>query len=305
MTKKNLKLGGVLIVLIMFAYFFNGPFGKVKNYIFGSNNFLNKIDVEYLDIIEIEKDGTKVILKKLGDKWKIAETKDFYVKKIIMEGIIDAISKTKNQKLDLVSNNSERKIDFQTDKAGIKLKISDKNEKKAEFIIGKIASNYKSTYVSLSDSPNTYLVKVNLFTPFNQEEWRDLTIFSSDSDKEKINKIRFQYPTREFTTTKEEGKWKGITPYLFEINEEKINKILDTMTKLDAIQIPEQKFENTGLDKSSIIIQATGDYIDNTIMVGNSNNDGLYYAKRSDSDNIYLISKDARDELNKTISQLK
>ena len=43
----------------------------------------------------------------------------------------------------------------------------------------------------------------------------------------------------------------------------------------------------------------------NTLMVGDDNGEGLYFAKRGDSDNIYLISEEQRDVLDQTIRSLR
>ena len=47
-----------------------------------------------------------------------------------------------------------------------------------------------------------------------------------------------------------------------------------------------------------------GNNIDDTIMVGEANEDKLYFVKRAINDNIYLISKEQRDKLDKKISDL-
>jgi DNA mismatch repair protein MutH len=97
----------------------------------------------------------------------------------------------------------------------------------------------------------------------------------------------------------------GSVPYKFPVDEEKISKIVDIMAGLTAVEIPAQTFDGTGLEKNSIIVQATGDGIDNTIMIGDANADGLYFAKSSRNDNIYLVSKENRDELDQRIRDLK
>ena len=121
-----------------------------------------------------------------------------------------------------------------------------------------------------------------------------------------------QYPDREFAIEKvkngDKEEWQGTLPYKFKVSEEKINKILNIMTSLRATRIPEQKFEGTGLEKHLIIVEASGDDVDSVLMVGDTYKDGeeeLYYAKRGDSDNIYLITKEQRDELDKTIRDLR
>jgi hypothetical protein len=40
-------------------------------------------------------------------------------------------------------------------------------------------------------------------------------------------------------------------------------------------------------------------------MIGEANEDGLYYAKKAKSDNIYLVASEVKDTLEKTIAQLQ
>ncbi|MBU4026105.1 DUF4340 domain-containing protein, partial [Patescibacteria group bacterium] len=120
-------------------------------------------------------------------------------------------------------------------------------------------------------------------------------------------------------TEKLEYEWEGISPYEFSVDENKIDEILNIMSNLIAAKIPEQTFDGTGLEKNLIIAQATGEGIDNILMVGGALQNGstalrdyganaeeeLYYAKKGDSDNIYLITKEQRDELDKNIKDLE
>ncbi len=96
-------------------------------------------------------------------------------------------------------------------------------------------------------------------------------------------------------------------PYSFEVDEDKISEILNIMSSLNAISIPEQIFDNTGLEKNNIIVEATGEEVNNILMIGDAENEEeiRYYAKRGDSDNIYLITKAQRDALDKQIWDLR
>jgi hypothetical protein len=59
------------------------------------------------------------------------------------------------------------------------------------------------------------------------------------------------------------------------------------------------------LEKNQLIVEALGEGVKNILMVGNDNGKGLFYAKKGDSDIIYLISKSDRDGLNQNQAQLK
>ncbi len=302
MNKKNLILGGILIILIALAYLYQWPLKKWQAGLGKEPNFLAKVDVKNVDKIEIIKEGKTVILEKQGDRFKVGGTKYFYVEKTIADSLANKLEEAAKSDLELTSSNKDKKSELKTDDGGVRTKLYQTGNMIADFIIGKMGSDFMSAYISEANTDKTYSVSVNL-NVFNQPEWRDLTIFSSD--KEKINKIRFQYPSSEFTVEKDRESWKGTKPYSFSVSNEKIDKILDIMSDLTAVEIPEQNFAGTGLEKNNIIIQAVGEGIDNTLMIGDTDKNGNYYAKRGDSDNIYLITKEQRDELNKKIGELK
>lgn len=307
MNKKTLKLAGILIILIVLAYLYQGPLADWRGNLGKPKNFLAGINAELIDRVEIAKNEKVTVLEKHGSRWKIAGTKNFYVEESMAASLIDNLKKAAQAEMELASANKEKKGEFQTDESGIKVKLYQGDDKAADFVIGKRAMDFASAYVSQPESGNTYLIKADLYGAFAVSDWHDKTIFSSD--KEKINKIRFQYPDREFTAEKTTAggadKWEGAVPYKFGLNKDKIDEILDIMSNLTAVEIPEQEFTGTGLEKNLIIIQASGEGIENTIMVGNDNGEELYYAKKGDSDNIYLIAKEQRDELDKKIEDLR
>jgi hypothetical protein len=310
MNKKTLKLGGILIILIALAYLYQGPLKEWRENSGKTKNFLAEVDASQIDKIEITKGEKTTTLEKYDNKWKIGGAKDFYVQQDAAESLVKGLQNAAKAKLDLASNSKEKKSEFQTDKEnGVHIKLIQGGQTTADFIVGKRAMDFTSTYVSQPESDNTYSIKADLYGVFGRSDWYDKTIFSSD--KEKINKIRLQYPypDREFTAEKTAvdgvDAWEGTMPYKFNVNKDKIDKILDLMSNLTAAEIPEQKFEGTGLEKHLIIAQATGEGIDNILMIGGDNGEELYYVKKSDSDNIYLIAKEQRDELDKKIEDLR
>ncbi len=304
MDKKNLILGGFLIILIAMAYVYQGPFKDWRANLGKPENFLADININEINKIEVSQNEKVTILEKLEERWKIAGTKDFYVRDNIIGGMFDNLKQAAKEDLELVSANKDKKNDFQTNKeSGVHVKLMQGEKVLMDFIVGKLASDFASTYISQPEAEKTYLVKINLNSSFDRDDWYDKTIFSSD--KEKITRIRFQYPTREFTIEKQDDIWTGILPYAFDVDEDEVDEVLDIMSNLTAAKIPEQIFAETGLDKHSIIIQAIGEDIDNIIMVGGDNGEELYYTKKGDSDNIYLITKEQRDELDKRIEDLR
>ena len=303
MNKKNLVLGGILILLATSAYLYQGPIQKWRSSFGKPDNFFAGLNVDEINKMEIERNGEITVLEKIDEKWKIGGTNSFFVKDSIMENVFTVLKNTVNASVELVSENKDKKEEFQTNESGVKVKFSQSDNELIDFVVGKTGNDFSSTYVSLPESEKTYLIKSNLNSAFARSDWYDMTIFSAE--KEKIDKIRFQYPTREFTIEKKDDAWSGVLPYTFSVSEEKAGEVLDIMSNLLAAEIPEQIFESTGLDKNLIIIQATGEGIDNTLMIGEANDNNLYYVKRGDSDNIYLITEEQRDKLDKQIRDLR
>lgn len=317
MNKKNLALGGVLVVLITLAYLYQGPLKEWQSNLDKPKNFLTAIDFNLVDKIEITNNEQAIILEKQSHtstgsiqvRWKISGTKDFYLKDDLSSNLNDSLRKATQANVELVSDNKDKKSEFQTDDPstgsgqGTRVKLYQGENLVADFIVGKRGVDFSSTYISEPESNKTYVFKTDINSLFNRNDWHDKTIFSSD--KEQINKIRFQYPNREFTVEKVNGDWVGILPYSFEVDGDKISPVLDIMSDLTATEIPEQTFAGTGLDKHLIIVQATGEEISNTLMIGEGNKDELYFVKKGASDNIYLITKEQGDELDKQILDLR
>lgn len=303
MRKENLILGGIFLVLLLAAFVYE-PIMDWKKNLGRPDNFFENIKFEEVTKINIEKNGEKISLERQGDKWKISGTKDFYVKdtdEIFTTYVEDAIKSN----FDLASNNKDKKSEFETDEKGARVSMEKDGEVLVDFIVGKMTKDFSGSYVSLPDATDTYLVAANLSYAFNKDVnlWYDEQIFTGDN--EKINKIRFQYPTSEFTVEKADDTWSGTLPYTFRVDDEKIAKIADMMTSLSASSIPAQTFDGTGLEKHSIIVEASGDGVDNLIMIGDANEDGNYFVKRGDSDNIYLITKEQKELLDTSIRGLK
>ena len=202
MSKKNLFLGGILAGLLLFAYVYNGPLQSWQTNKGKSDNFLSALNFEQVNRIIIERNSEETVLEMVGDKWKVAGTRDFYVKDDIMNNIFSSLEEARADDLELVSENEEKKKDFEIGDNGINLKLQEGDNLIKEFKIGKMGNDFKSTYISDFEDNKTYVVNASLNAAFGRGDWYDKTIFSVD--KESISEIRFQYPDREFRVEKQE-----------------------------------------------------------------------------------------------------
>jgi hypothetical protein len=322
MNKKNLILGGVLVFLIIVAWAYQGPFKDYQAKAGQIKNIFSGLNLDNVDRMEISRNGKTDTFLKSGDKWKIDGTKDFFMDSALASGIRDSLTNAKTAEMALVSENAQKKIDFRTDDSGIEVKLISGKNTLYDFIVGNNTPDYQGSYLSQKGSDKTYSIKATLNQTFYNDNWYDKTIFAGD--KTKLAKIRFQYPGSGFTIEKvipqnssasssagAADVWKGTAPKAFSVSTSKIDGILDVMSNLTAAEIPAQTFAGTGLEKNSIIVEATGDGVSNTLMVGDakktdSKTDAkLFYAKRGDSDNIYLITETQRNDLVKKMQDLK
>jgi len=228
--------------------------------------------------------------------------KSFGVDKTAAGALNSALTEIGTLPVEAISANADKKSSFGTDDQGVKVEIKQGSDT-FDFVVGKAAADYSGTYIAQPDFGKTYLIALDLNSLFGRNDWRNLTIFSFL--KERSTKIRFQYPNLQFVAEKINNKWTGTQPKKFNVSDDKITAVLGLLENLTAAKIPAQSFANTGLEKHGIIIQVTGEGFDNTLMIGDCTKDNLCYAKRGDSDNIYLINKTDRDALNKKMTDLK
>jgi hypothetical protein len=301
-NKKTLFLAIALVVLIGLAFAYQGPIKQWQEKASKQKNFLAGIDTEKIDKIIVAKNG-ETTLEKGSDGWTVAGT-DFRVNKSAMEEALTKLSDAVSADLELISTNKAKKADFKTDMSGVTVKLYQAGKQITELVVGKVAGDYQSSYIARSDADSTYLLQgVNLSYVFDKDDWRDRTIFTGEAAK--LTKLRIQQGKIQFTAGLAGEKWTVEDAKKTPLNKEKVDKALALMANLTATEIPAQDFKAAGLEKNQLIVEASGEGVKNTLMVGNDNGKGMYYAKKGDSDIIYLISKADRDELNKKQEQLK
>jgi hypothetical protein len=304
MSKKNLILGGVLIVLVAFAWIWSGPLQDWKKTKQTEKSFLAEVSLAKINKIIIDKNGQRTELDKNADTWTINGVKNFGVDKTAAGALNSALSEIGSLPLETVSANADKKISFGTDEKGVKVEI-EQDGATFDLVIGKGTPDYAGTYIAQPDFGKTCQIALDLNSLLGRDDWRDLTIFSFL--KERASKVRFQYPSQQFIVEKINNKWAGTQPKKFDVTDDKVNAALSVLGNLTAAKIPAQSFANTGLENihSRIIIQTAGDGFDNTLFIGDCTKDNFCYAKTAANDNIYLISKADRDSLNKKMTDLK
>jgi len=312
-TKKNLTLLAVLIILAAGAYLYSGPFqnwrdSRKKE---DQKNFLAAINMELVNKIEVttNKGEVHTIIKE-GGTWR-AEPDKWPAEQIIMDSLEKKLTNVISEpELDIASLNAGNKVNFEVDEAnGLRVKLFQwESNEVANFIIGKVTSDYQGTYISRDNDDKTYKVKETFVRVFDVEGWRDLTITNIGGA---VDTAVFKYPNQEVEITnipdsRGEVYWRSVRPYAVRLNKEKTEAFVNAAAKLEAIAIPAQDSENAGFGAPSLQIQLKGDGVDETLIIGNKNQGAdEYFIKRSNDNKIYLITKDNRDGLAKQIVDLR
>jgi hypothetical protein len=299
MSKTNKILLIIFLLLFGSAYFYQNQYKNwVKNEK-SEKNFLTDIDFKNIDKIIIEKGSKKSVLEKDNEQWKIEGTKNFYADKDEIENIISELEQASLKEMFLVSSKEEKKADYQTDDKGLILSLKDNKNDLLNIIVGKISDD-SYTYLSLKNSENTYKIKGDLLSLLDKEDWRNKTILSFNNDE--IKKIRIQKNKESITFEKKDNEW-----YLKKqkMNKEKIEELLTASSFFEADKIPEQKFEETGLEKNSLILELYKEEDSYVLMFGNKDKENFYYVKTGTNDNIYLINSEKFSIFNKNVSYFK
>lgn len=308
-----------MLILIVGSWLFNGPIKEWQAEWSKPKNFFAELDFALINQIEITEGEESMKLVLTDNRWLIDGTKDFFVVEETMEMIKTSLEKARDAELELVGENPDKKGDFSTGETGVQIKLRQGETVLFDFVQGSASDDFTGSYFSEAEQDKTFFVPANLNNAFVRDDWFDKTIFAFA--EEKVNRVRFQYPKTEFMVEKKEDNvkstedetlyfWEGTEPYQFRVDDEKIKNIINSLSSLEASSIPAQTFEGTGLEKNLIIVEVSlDDESSHTIMVGISPNEEAdtveFFAKRGDSDNIYMIRKDIRDSLDTTIRGLR
>ncbi|MFH0840620.1 MAG: DUF4340 domain-containing protein [bacterium] len=317
MNKKNTILLIIFLVLLGLALLYKGPFTNYRLNKQKEPSFLSGLDLDKINQIEIaQPEKERISLTKSEfkgeERWKISIWPGFYVSRLNMKEIFEKLAELSQNDLLLASNEKDRKDRFMTNnEEGIWVELFNQEDVLASMIVGKNTRDYNYTYFSQPGADQTYMAKGNMYGMFVKTEWRDQSIF--DDDQDLVDTLRIQRGADSFLIEEKDGKWFYNE---IELNENKVAQITRSMTSLNTARFPEQTFAGTGLEKNQLILQVTGEGVDNTLMIGDyiienlgdletATEDKYYYVKRGDSDNIYMLHEKTINTFDVRIEDLK
>lgn len=254
-------------------------------------NWLAKINFNEVDKIIVKRDGQETVLNKDGERWRVVGDGDWYVNNSLVDNFKQAWQTSASSSMFLVSNDKNTKADLKTD-GSFNVKLSAKNNQLADLAIGLTRAGY--TYVSPAGSDTSFEAGGDLRSAFDYEEWRDLTIFNTGSDK--ISQIKITQNNNSLILKKDNNSWQVVGNTKIKLNQDKVGRMVALMGELSANSIPDQKAKDTGLDKTTWTVEATGEGIKNVLIIGQDEivakkPSGNLFVKTPANSNIYLLGK--------------
>ena len=300
-AKQLLILGGVFVFLLLVVLIFENPFGKSEHEkrVETAIPLFPNFDKEQVAKIEVIATGETTTLSKQDGDWVVASMENYPADS---EGIAEMLTKVGDFKnTQRVSNNPEKRAEFEVDSTGVEAKLMDANDKLlAHLFVGKITPGFLSSYVRVADSNDVYVAQGNLQSVFNKgtRTWKDRTIF--DFNKGIVTQLNISSPEEMVELHLDEnGTWQMLKPVAAAVKTTEIDNLLTTFSGLDTddFAAATDALAEYGLDVPASTISAVlNDGTTATLHIGKEA-EGKLYVKRADKDTVFRLFKSNVDRL--------
>lgn len=296
---------------------------------------LAAIDKKEITRIEIEHLFDGVQLKKEGEQWWVAPLKSTLQKNLETFEKTNMGKKTTGPSeeprwfpastsqidfvlgmmqdtaiLSLVGKNPEKHPPFEVSTALSKqVRFFDKGEKKRVHLhLGKLAGMMQG-YLRREGEDEVYLT--NRFLQGSVESqlnfWRDRTLWKIDPNE--IETIQVTGKKNSWTLAKVDGAWQitdhlhqNANPKTVDADSVKVSNLIQSLANLEASDFVDDPTVKTGLDNPAITLTLMTKTGTQKLMVGNSK-EGQSFAKTDHSPQVYLLSKDESEKLQKKLEE--
>jgi len=251
--------------------------------------------------------GQVVLTKTAENAWTVsAQDKTFAADTTAVGNVLDTVAKLR---ADTVASRNQQNFEgFEvTEGKGSEVKIEDaENRTLAHFYVGKNGPDIFSTYLRLKDSPTVVLTNTLVKTVFERElkDWRDKAIVKLSKDD--IAEYAVAGDQSLVLRRDDKGLWQVTKPETFPAKKDAAEKAISGFAGLKAVDFPEGKLSEFGLDKPiRTITAALKDGRRESVLVGKDKNAYQYFVKTGGSDTVYVIEKYSLDALCPSLETLK
>jgi len=319
-SKNALLLLGVAIVLALAFLLMEKPFSEKPRGLPSGEAEITRMPIfqnvsaDACARIEISQFNgrTTATLVKADGNWYVDQARKREADARVVTALFQALTNVREG--EVVSHNPANHPRFQVDPfTGTHLKFLDATGNVLEDVmIGKMATDFSSSYVRKADSDDVLKVNVMLTHMVSRpgpDAWRDRII--CDYMPDTITALTLQSPDETIQLKKfADGTWQIVKPAAQTADTDAVSRYVSSFARLRAANFEdnedEQPLEAFGLDPPQFSIQASlQDYSSTpTLHIGNEREEpkGQYYVKRLAKDQIFLISSPQVDMLRKTVA---
>lgn len=290
----------IFIILLGISYFIRGK--SSQNNSNENKRIYTNFEAKDIDKVEIKQSNKTTVIEKRESVWKVNSANEFNADQQAVNSLIE---QSLNLNKDVVaSENKDKKENFDVDdEKGINVKLFKSGEEKANFYVGKVGTDFDSTYIRLANEDTVYLSRGYVRHYFDKEDWRDLKIYSFASEKTVKLALKYRDIKNNVEMSKKDNKWLISYPQAKEAKASSIDSILNSLGDLTANDVENQKnSKECGLNNPQLVIRLEledGSKIN--LLIGQKSDDTHYYVKREGENAIFVVSQGIIENLMKKI----
>jgi hypothetical protein len=275
-----------VLIVVFAAIRFGGRIGR------GERPLYPEFEPAEAARLVIQGSEATAVFTESGDVWFVASEDSLPAEAGVVEDMLTKVAGFSRK--DIISSNPEKRALYKVDSTGVFVSIMDAlADTLVRFVVGKPGPDYQSTYVRDVGTGDVVLAPGYLRAVFDRgtRTWQDRTVFEFEPDA--IDEVRIDRPGETFTLERDAGgEWYISEPESTACDQPRVTRLVRTLAYLRgddlAGRLPSPA---SGLAEpdSSVGFRTTGG-LREELVFGNTNERGQTYAKRSDSDIVYLLS---------------
>jgi hypothetical protein len=273
----------------------------------GERSLYEDFAPEAVTRIRIEGADTTAVLVKADQVWFVASEDSFPAEAQAVEAMLTSVKDFSRK--DIISSNPAKQSLYQVDSTGVFVTLKDAGSRTlVEFVVGKPGPDYQSTYVRDVASDDVILAPGYLRPTFDRgaRTWQDRTIYSFEPGA--ITEIEIRRPGERMVLVRDDaGEWFVTRPESSACDPNRISRLTRTLAYLRCEEFAGRApVPGSGLaEADSSIGFRTVDGRREELLFGSRKEDRHTFAKRADSEIVYLLATHKVDAMLPRLSGLR
>jgi hypothetical protein len=240
----------------------------------------------------IKGEAKTTVLTESGGVWFVASEDSLPAEAGVVGDMLGDVSGFSRK--DIISSNPEKRALYKVDSSGVFVSIFDaRGDTLVRFVVGKPGPDYQSTYVRDVGSGDVVLAPGYLRATFDRgtRTWQDRTVFALEPDT--IEEITIDRSGEDLTLKRNAaGEWYISRPESSACDQNRVDRLVRTLAYLRSDGLAgRMPSPASGLaEADSAVAFRTTAGLREELVFGNSYDEHQTYAKRANSDIVYLLS---------------